>query len=189
MLYPQLNGQRMLTELNGFWYFAVDKDNNGEELQWQYGIPREREIAVPASWNEQFQDLMYFFETGWYETSVEIPASYQSELIWLRVGAANYISKVWVNGQYVGSHEGAHLPFEFEISQYVECGQKNTIIVSVDARIKSDRLPPGDVEDEQIIGFKGQYPNNYYDFFPYGGINRPVYLYSTAHTYSTDRCP
>ncbi|WP_066189537.1 MULTISPECIES: beta-glucuronidase [Gracilibacillus] len=186
MLYPQMNAQRMLTELNGFWHFAADQDNKGEEKGWPYGIPREREVAVSASWNEQFQDLMYFFETGWYETTLEVPSHFRSELLWLRIGAANYLTKIWINGQYVGSHEGAHLPFEFEVSSYMKCGQKNTMIISVDAQIKSDRLPPGDVEEEQVIGFKGQYPNNYYDFFPYGGINRPVYLYTTAPTYIKD---
>ena len=183
MLYPQMNAKRMLTQLSGFWKFAMDKENNGESKNWQNGIPADHEVAVGASWNEQFQDLMYFFDTGWYETSVVVPTNYQSERVWLRVGAANYLSKVWINGQYVGLHEGPHLPFEFDISDYVKFGEENQIIIAVDAQIKPDRLPPGDVEDEQIIGFKGQYPNNYFDFFPYGGINRPVYIYTTSKTH------
>lgn len=179
MLYPQMNTHRELVSLDGFWKFASDPNNNGQELGWPNGIPNEREMAVPASWNEQHQDLMYFFHTGWYEKTINIPTSFQSKLVWLRVGAANYLSKVWVNGEFVGEHEGAHLPFEFEISEYLKFGKGNKIVIAVDAQIKKDRLPPGNVEDEQVIGFKGQYPNNYYDFFPYGGINRPIQLYTT----------
>ena len=186
MLYPQMNAQRDLVSLDGFWKFASDPNNNGHEQGWGKGIPNEREIAVPASWNEQQQDLMHFFNTGWYEKTIRIPKSFQSKRIWLRVGAANYLSKVWINGEYVGEHEGAHLPFEFDISQYLELERDNKIVISVDAQIKKDRLPPGDVEDEQIIGFKGQFPNNYYDFFPYGGINRSVQLYTTSAIHLED---
>ncbi|WP_159886053.1 beta-glucuronidase [Paenibacillus puerhi] len=184
MLYPQITPTRTLISLDGFWQFAADPDNNGEQQGWHSGLPSDREIAVPASWNEQYQDLMYFFGTGWYEKEIELPRSVRSDKIWLRVGAANYLSTLWVNGIEVGQHEGGHLPFVFEITDFITWGGPNRITIRVDARIMPDRLPPGAVaEDEMIIGFKGQYPSNYYDFFPYGGINRPVVLFTTPDSY------
>ncbi|MDF2613207.1 MAG: Beta-glucuronidase [Clostridia bacterium] len=182
MLYPQLNCKRSIISLDGFWKFAVDYENN-QENNWYKAIPEQYEIAVPASWNEQHQDLMNFFETGWYEKEVFIPRMMEGSLLHLRIGAANYLAKVWVNGHFMGEHTGGHLPFEFEISHFINYNQKNKIVIAVDARFLPDRLPPGNVEDEQIIGFKGQYPNNYYDFFPYGGIERSVVIYSTDKTY------
>lgn len=186
MLRVQSNSKRNLLNLDGFWDFAMDMTNSGEQKNWHLGIPHEKKIAIPASWNEQYQDLMYFFETGWYEKEVELPDDFQSKLIFIRIGAANYLTKVWINGEFVGEHEGAHLPFEFNITEFIDFGTKNKIVVSVDARIEALRLPPGKVEDEMIVGFKGQYPNNYYDFFPYGGIDRPVYLYTVDKTYISD---
>jgi beta-glucuronidase len=185
MLYPQTNVHRMVMSLDGFWRFAKDESNDGESKGWSEQIPSDRLIAVPASWNEQYQDLMQFFETGWYERDAEIPKYMQGEQLILRFGAANYLSKVWFNGHYLGEHEGAHLPFEFNVTPYVNYGQKNRITVSVYVRIKPDSLPPGEVEEEQIVqkaGVKGQFPRNYYDFFPYGGLNRPVSLYTKPNT-------
>jgi beta-glucuronidase len=185
MLYPQNNSSRSIHSLDGFWRFVKDDHNNGEQHGWPAGIPYDREIAVPASWNEQYQDLMQFFETGWYEREFEIAKSWQDLRVWLRIGAANYYTKVWVNGAYVGDHEGAHLPFEFEISEHLHVDQMNKIVISVYVKIKPDSLPPGEVEHEHIIqlnGERGQFPRNYYDFFPYGGINRSVSLYTTADT-------
>jgi beta-glucuronidase len=189
MLYPQSNTQRMVMSLDGFWRFAKDESNHGESKGWQNGIPSDRLIAVPASWNEQYQDLMQFFETGWYERDVEVPNAMDGQQVWLRIGGANYLSKVWFNGQYLGEHEGGHLPFEFNVTRYVKFGQVNQITVSVYVKIKPDSLPPGEVEHEQIIqknGVRGQFPRNYYDFFPYGGINRSVSLYTTPDIFIQD---
>ncbi len=182
MLYPQLNYKRSIISLDGFWDFALDPENN-QESNWYKSIPKQYEVAVPASWNEQHQDLMNFFETGWYQKEFYIPQEMQGKLLHLRIGSANYLSKVWINGHYLGEHEGGHLPFEFEISEFIHYDQENKVVIAVDARFLPDRLPPGNVEDEQIIGFKGQYPNNYYDFFPYGGIERSVVIYATNQSY------
>lgn len=176
MLYPQVNAHRSIQDLGGFWKFKADEQKRGEIEGWHNEVPADRELAVPASWNEQNSDLMYFFGTGWYEREFEAPVLREDQTCWIRIGSANYYSKVWINGQLAGENEGAHLPFQFDVTDYIRQGTSNRIVVAVDAEIKADRLPPGDVENEMIVGFKGQYPNNYYDFFPYGGIQRPVQL-------------
>lgn len=186
MLYPQNNTTRTMISLDGFWRFAPDYNNEGEDYQWHKGIPYDREIGVPASWNEQCQDLMHFFETGWYEKEVEIPEIFKDQTLYLRFGSVNYLAKVWINGEYVGQHEGGHLPFEFDVTSFIKFGVCNIITVSVDARLMPDRLPPGQVQDEMIVGFKGQYPENNCDFFPYSGIHRPVILYGVEDTHITD---
>ncbi|URN95201.1 MAG: beta-glucuronidase [Candidatus Pristimantibacillus lignocellulolyticus] len=183
MLYPQLTATRQLYSLDGFWRFAPDHLNDGVSNDWHKQLEADREISVQASWNEQYQDLMQYFGVGWYERDVMIPNSLKDERIWLRIGAANYLTTIWVNGELVGEHEGGHLPFEFDISKQIILGRANHISIRVDATIAADRLPPGDVESEMIIGFKGQFPNNYFDFFPYGGINRPVNIFSTPSSY------
>lgn len=183
MLYPKLTATRNLYSLDGFWRFAADRNNEGEALNWHKHLQADREISVLASWNEQYQDLMHYFGIGWYEREFVLPASLKGEHVFIRIGAANYLTTVWINGQRVGEHEGGHLPFSFNITNEVKLGAANTVTVRVDATIAADRLPPGDVEDEMIVGFKGQFPNNYFDFFPYGGINRPVSVYSTPQSY------
>lgn len=106
MLYPQMTATRTLMSLDGLWKFAADAANEGEQQGWPSKLQADREMAVPASWNEQYQDLMYFFGIGWYERTADLPVALQSERVWLRVGAANYLSTVWVNGQEVGFPRG-----------------------------------------------------------------------------------
>ena len=43
----------------------------------------------------------------------------------------DYYCKVWVNGQFAGSHEGYSTPFELQINNMVKAGEENTIIIKV----------------------------------------------------------
>ena len=50
----------------------------------------------------------------WYRRAFDAP---EGERLLLHFGAVDYRATVWVNGEEVGSHEGGHTPFAFEISQ------------------------------------------------------------------------
>ena len=51
----------------------------------------------------------------------------------LRFGAANYSTVVYLNGQPVGRHEGGFTPFTFEVSRLLRAGN-NQITVGVDSQ-------------------------------------------------------
>ena len=75
-----------------------------------------------------------------------------------------------------GSHEGGHLPFEFDISALVQ-PQQNRLVVCVDGSLAPDRVPPGNVPPDPNDVFSNQnYPAASFDFFPYCGIHRPVWI-------------
>ena len=38
----------------------------------------------------------------------------------LKFGAVDYRAKVWLNGCYLGSHDGGYTPFSFDITQYAK---------------------------------------------------------------------
>jgi beta-glucuronidase len=68
MLYPQSNAHRQSIELSGFWNFRFDQHNTGLENVWQNGFTGGRPIAVPSSWNDQFEDGRDYLGTAWYQT-------------------------------------------------------------------------------------------------------------------------
>lgn len=186
MLYPQMNGCREKFDLSGFWQFTVDQDKAGEEKGWHTGFGEGRLIAVPGSFNEQFQnedfpgiDIKNYMGMVWYQTEFFVPQSWQGRRIWIRVGAAFYSSKVWVNGQYAGSNEGSYFPFDFEITDYVRHGEENQVVISVDSELGPLTIPIGTVYGLMAATV----PKVSIDHFPYGGINRPVLVYSTPQSY------
>lgn len=57
MLYPLQNDVRNKLDLSGIWDFKTDPDGVGEHEGWFNGLTGARPIAVPGSWNEQYEDL------------------------------------------------------------------------------------------------------------------------------------
>jgi beta-mannosidase len=65
-----------------------------------------------------------------------------NQRIWLRFLAVDYYAKVWLNGQYLGAHQGAFDPFEFEVTRLV--GPRNELVVEVD-------LPRAAVNESRML--------------------------------------
>lgn len=175
-LFPQTNPFRQHINLNGYWDFRIDPEDVGEGMHWQQGFSG-RPIAVPASWNEQISELRDYLGLAWYQTHFDLPWEWQDKRVLLRFASVDYLAKVWLNGAYLGSHEGGHLPFEFEVSPYLR-KEDNLLVVRVDGVLARDRVPPGLVDDPADSHQIGIYPPTTYDFFPYRGIQRPVQLYA-----------
>ena len=173
-LFPQENPYRSISDLSGIWEFKKDPENIGIKNQWFNGLTETRSIAVPGSWNEQFTDSRDYLDAVWYQTEAFVPENWSDEEVWIRFGSVNYHATVWVNGRQLGIHEGGHLPFAFDISKVTKTGEKNTIVVRVENELKPSRVPTGDVPN----GFFSKYPKSNFDFFPYAGINRKVWLYT-----------
>lgn len=49
----------------------------------------------------------------------------------LQFEAIDYFASVWVNGQFVGEHEGNFSPFTLDVTNVVRRGEENTLIVRV----------------------------------------------------------
>jgi beta-glucuronidase len=143
-------------------------------------LPDSRTIAVPASWNDQFEDLRDFLGPAWYQSLFDLPWGWENQCIFLRFNSVNYQTSVWLNGNHLGGHEGGHLPFKFEITDHVTSCD-NTLVVRVDGRLAANHVPPGNVIGSDLDFFAshaGNYPQTQFDFFPFCGIQRPVLLYT-----------
>ncbi|HBG28551.1 MAG: beta-glucuronidase [Planctomycetes bacterium GWF2_41_51] len=192
MLYPKENHCREMKELNGFWDYKFDWTESGQKEEWYKVFKKDGQLPVPSSWNELFADdeSKHFLGTCWYQTTTFVPESWQGKNIWIWVGSVSYRAKVWINGKYVGSYEGCHLPFQFTCQQYIKYGQENCITIAVNAELNKNTIPPGNL-NQGIKGFKTMpkatnRPDVGFDFFPFGGIHRPVRLYTTSEDYIED---
>jgi beta-glucuronidase len=182
-LYPQQNDVRNALNLSGIWKFKKDADNVGETKQWYNGLTESTPIAVPGSWNEQFEDMRDYMGLAWYEQNSYVPKNWKGQRIFIRVGSANYGAKVWVNGKPIGSHQGGALPFAFEITNNIIWDAENRIIISVENVLKPGRVPVGGLPPG---GMFNNNPRSNFDFFPYCGLQRPVWIYATPQNSIAD---
>ena len=184
MLYPIQNSVRNKLDLSGIWDFKTDPEGVGEQNGWFNGLAESRPIAVPGSWNEQYEDLFNYLGLAWYVKRTYVPRSWQGQRVFIRVGSANYYGTVYVNGEQVGAHEGGHLPFAFEITNLVKWDDENVIAISVENELKPTRVPSGNMNS--AIGAFASFPRTTFDFFPFAGIHRPVVLYTVPQTHIED---
>lgn len=182
MLYPIQNNRRNKLDLSGIWDFKTDPDGVGEKNGWANGLSDSRPMAVPGSWNEQYDDLFLYLGLAWYVKPTYIPQSWRGQRVLIRVGSANYLGTVYVNGVKVGSHEGGHLPFAFDITDHIKWDDENVIAVSVENELKPSRVPSGNMPGSAMSMF-ASIPATTFDFYPFAGLHRPVVLYTVPQTH------
>ena len=200
MLYPQENKIRGIIDLNGVWDFAL---GTTEEPKDSVTLPDKMEpIAVPASYNDQKDDIAYRNHYGYayYRRNITVPSYYKGQRLVLRFDAVTHFAKIYLNGVLLTQHKGGFLPFEVDITDKLCAGESAELVVAVDNRINHSTLPVGNEEGTSFMGAdnagvpgveaakRWRKPQNLpnFDFFNYAGINRPVRIYTTPKAYIKD---
>ncbi len=103
--------------LNGTWDFRFDPQNEGEKADW-FRPKRgnfNQKILVPFPWESVLSGVERpdYKGVAWYRRSFELPSGWKGKAIFLCFGALDWKAKVWLNGKFVGEHEGGYTPFEF----------------------------------------------------------------------------
>lgn len=133
---------RQVLSLDGAWQIVFDRTNEGRAKDWgqppRFESQPQREMAVPSCWEETEQD---YEGVAWYMRRINIPAEWKGRCIRLQFDAVNYFTEVWLNGMVVGDHEGGYTPFEFEVSDLVNYGAENKLVVRVvGPAVRSERV-------------------------------------------------
>jgi beta-galactosidase len=116
-------------------------------------------VSVPGTANPPPDGI----EGGaWYRRTFEVPRDWAGRSITLRFGSANYVADAWLNGRWLGYHEGGSTPFAFDVSSAVLVGAENVLAVRVHT------IPLGTRAD--IV------PWGLIDWWNYGGLTGPVSL-------------
>src|SRR6185312_4236282 len=70
---------------------------------------------------------------GWYRRVFDIPASDQGRRIVLEFDGAFRSALVFVNGCFIGRNDNGYAPFRFDITDFLHYGEKNYVVVRMDA--------------------------------------------------------
>jgi len=120
---------------------------------------------------------------GWYKKQFYIPSDWSSKKIFIYFEGVMEVAEVWVNGNYVGRHAiSGYDPFSFDITNYVNFGESNVILV-MDNNKPNPNIPPDGVEFSSQ--FWGGILGAERDYTLWGGIYRDVYLTAVDKMYIT----
>ncbi|GAA3413356.1 glycoside hydrolase family 2 protein [Paenibacillus hodogayensis] len=120
-------------DLNGEWRFGFDDADAGEAAGWQRDFGGDTSIIVPFTYETKAGGIGEEAHRPivWYNRQLDIPAEASGKRILLHFQAIDYMAKVWVNGEYVGRHQGGYTAFTFDITPYVTFGSSNELTVKV----------------------------------------------------------
>lgn len=152
--------------LNGYWEFEFDGGNLGETEKWFDGNKDySKKILVPFPWGSPLSEVENTDDIAWYKRQITVPEEWAGMRVFLVVGASDWLTKGWIDGQEVGKYQGGYTPFEFELTEHTNFGSSQEISLRV------DDLP----HDFKLFGKQG-----------YGdakGIWQTVYLEARPHSY------
>ena len=150
-------------EIKNGW-FMNQKAKPGDTGPIDYDFAKSPTLKVPGDWNTQKPEFFYYEGLMWYEKDFSYELKPHTRAF-LRIGAANYKSAFWVNGQKVCEHEGGFTAFNCEVTSAVHAGS-NFVVAVVDNTRHEDAVPTTQT-----------------DWFNYGGLTREVSLITVPEAF------
>jgi beta-mannosidase len=140
-----LHEGRPRLRLDGVWRYRLEGDEPGESLGYHR---RELDtgswptMELPTNW--YLTEVGDFFGTVWFRRTFEVPPGLVGGRLSLRFGAVDYVADAWLNGVYLGSHEGMFNPFEFDVTDHLDLDGPNVLVVKDAApRDATEYVPVG----------------------------------------------
>lgn len=128
------NPDKSWESLNGIWDFAFDDSNLGEAQKWYLDFKGDLKIRVPFTYETKLSGIQeeQIHENIWYHRTIHVNGSLlKTYRCILHFEGSDFITKLWVNGQYAGSHCGGYARFSFDITDLVRDGE-NDLTVKVE---------------------------------------------------------
>ncbi len=197
MAAPNLVEQRQRVSLDGEWQIIVDPLGLGDSSPFGGDIPERgyflnpprgpqnlvefsfdnsQTLTVPGDWNSQKAELFFYDRTVWYHRMITSAGTGDGMgdgtgdgRKFLHFGAVNYRAKVWIDGAFVGAHEGGFTPFAFDVTDALSAPGDHSLVVKVDNLHGTHTIP-----------------TRWADWLHFGGITRSVSLVSVPAAHIED---
>ncbi|MEM4568747.1 MAG: FtsX-like permease family protein [Thermofilaceae archaeon] len=170
-----------LIDLSGEWLYTVKSYDEGvlEELfRPDAPVADWRTVTVPFTHAATVAN-----STVWLRRDFSLPEGLGGNRVRLIFLGAFYRAAVWLNGIYLGEHEGYFSPFYFDVTDLLNFGGSNTLVVCLSSPVELDldnkRAFIGIFGDGNVKPYPrwalGKLPRNYEWFVPIG-LWKPVVL-------------
>ncbi len=119
--------------LDGAWELAHGEKGAGPQSAWtRVNVPGtvHTQILPPPKYYTHEADWISYQE-WWYHKSFRAPARFSGRRLRLQFDATDYYADAYLNGTYLGRHEGYIDPYEYDVSRVVRADAENVLTVRV----------------------------------------------------------
>ncbi|GAB3654591.1 beta-galactosidase [Echinicola sediminis] len=136
--------------LEGNWVVVLDSLDQGESEKWFKELPEGTSIKLPGTLDMAGLGQENSLEPGmnnyvlshlarknqyigkaWYHREVDLPKEWIGRPLILNLERVMWASKVWINGELLGTQESLVGPHQYEVKDELKAG-KNSIVLCVD---------------------------------------------------------
>ena len=113
-----------------------------DDSKWRsLNLPHDWAVELPFVWDEEQQSHGYkplgrrYPETsvGWYRRVFDIPKEDEGRRISIEFDGAFRDALVFLNGYFIGRNDNGYAPFCFDLTDFLDYGGKNYLMVRMDA--------------------------------------------------------
>lgn len=129
---PDFRRERFML-LDGIWDFDFDDEDRGLFEKWYLGHDYKRKIKVPFVYQAPLSGLGIEENHNilWYSRKFEYNLTSNKHLH-LSIGASDYKTDVFINGEHVATHIGGYTPFSADITFLLKKGENNITVRVLD---------------------------------------------------------
>lgn len=120
--------------LNGAWDFGFDDKNIGESEKWYESFGGNLQIQVPFTYETKLSGIQdeTMHSNVWYHKTIQVDASKLDHNRYvIHFEGSDFLTKLWINGRFAGSHRGGYARFSFDITELLKDGD-NDLTVKVE---------------------------------------------------------
>jgi beta-galactosidase len=131
-------GQGDFSKSGEFWFSTQKFDDS----KWRdLNLPHDWAVELPFVRDEEQQSHGYkplgrrYPETsvGWYRRTFDIPKADEGRRVVIEFDGAFRSALVFLNGYFIGRNDNGYAPFRFDVSDFLRYGEKNYLVVRMDA--------------------------------------------------------
>jgi beta-galactosidase/beta-glucuronidase len=140
--------------LNGAWTYQFDFGRSGVEDSLFMSKGYNNNITVPFCPESPLSGVDHkdFINAMWYHRNIMIPQNWNGKRMILHFGGVDYHSIIYVNGKQAFDHYGGAASFSVDITDYVQVGKDNDLVVYVQDDLRS-QLQPGGKQSRRLNSY------------------------------------
>ena len=119
-----ISADRAAVCLKDDWKVYPDSSNIGEQNRWFAGFPDGgTTVSLPyESSDVAYTDVVWFGNQFFADLDLQ-----DGQRAVLDFEGVQYYTKVWLNGAYIGDHEGSYGKFQFDVTDQLRHGEQNLL--------------------------------------------------------------
>lgn len=127
--YPRPQLERIsYINLNGEWDLSHSKQGVETKTNYKINVPFSPETSASGIGTFILQPN----EKLIYKREFDLSSEFIKEITLLHFGAVDYACVCYINKKEAGSHKGGFLPFQFDITQYIQIGKNEIQLIVTD---------------------------------------------------------